>query len=181
MMIRKRYIRPAIYHYFPMGDKDMMHATEEQYRTKISFRDYEASSSLYVQMFDQKFDVPPSKIYRPDAKLMDANRLLVEGSFEANLPIGTRIEVYYMQYNKTKRIVNLKKRYNLKSDTFSFREEIELEKGAEFFKLAFKFYLTDSSYEEPYIVMNDAWLSLFADEPLDEKDEEDEEDDAHVI
>ncbi|WP_214710899.1 MULTISPECIES: hypothetical protein [unclassified Exiguobacterium] len=178
MMIRKRYIRPAIYHYFPMGDKDMMHATEEQYRTKISFRDYEASSSLYVQMFDQNFDVPPSKIYRPDAKLMDANRLLVEGSFEANLPIGTRIEVYYMQYNKTKRIVTLKKRHSWKSDTFSFREEIELEDGAQFFKLAFKFFLTDLSYAEPHIIMNDVWLSLFADEPLVEKDEEDDE---HVI
>ncbi|MDX5980274.1 hypothetical protein SIL77_03195 [Exiguobacterium profundum] len=178
MMIRKRYIRPAIYHYFPMGDKDLMHLTEEQYRTKVSFRDYEASSSLYVQMFDQKFDVPPSKIYRPDAKLMDANRLLVEGSFEAHLPIGTRIEIYYMQYNKTKRIVNLKKKYNVKSETFSFREDIELEKGAEFFKLAFKFYLTDSSYEDPFILMNDVWLTVYADESL-EADEE--EGDAHAI
>lgn len=178
MMIRKRYIRPAIYHYFPMGDKEAMHSTEEQYRTKVSFRDYEASSSLYVQMFDQKFDVPPSKIYRPDAKLMDANRLLVEGSFDAHLPIGTRIEIYYMQYNKTKRIVNLKKKYNLKGDTFSFREDIDLEKGAEFFKLAFKFYLTDPSFVDPYIIMNDAWLSLFADEPSEVNEEEE---DAHAI
>ena len=173
MMIRKRYIRPAIYHYFPMGDKHSMSLTEEHYQTKISFHDYEASSSLYVQLFDQKFDIPPSKIYRPDAKVMDASRLVVEGSFDAHLPEGTRIEMFYMQYNKTKRISSQKKKYTLQDSVFSFEEEVELEKSAEFFKLAIKVYLSDESYSNPYILMNGVWISLFADEPMAEDEEED--------
>ncbi len=62
-------IPPAIYQFFPFGTQEKILLEDATDGIYFDFQEATADDKLYIQLFDQGFQHPPSKLYRSDATI----------------------------------------------------------------------------------------------------------------
>ncbi|WP_114570423.1 hypothetical protein [Exiguobacterium flavidum] len=131
-----RPLRLACYQFYPQGTKEKATILETEAGIKFEFNGAEEEDKLYVQLFDQSFQYPPSKVYRKDASFNDSDRIRFIFTFEVESPL--EVQLFKMQYGNTKRMRSETETVVL-SGHESLPVEIERVEGAVYFKIAFKF------------------------------------------
>lgn len=138
-MTTKR-IRPAIYHYYPRGpQKNNLSMREEEYKTEVTFLPQELSDSIYVQLFDLKFEIPPSKIFLADAKMEKGEEMEVKTSIFVEGDRTVRLELYVMQYSEDERLSNKRFQLTLNPGNNLIEEVVLQVDGAVYFKMSYKY------------------------------------------
>lgn len=131
-----RPLRLACYQFYPQGAKEKATILETSTGIHFKFDGAEEEDKLYVQLFDQSFQYPPSKVYRKDASFGESDRVRLDFAFEVDSPL--EVQLFKMQYGNTKRM-----RSETETIVLAGREsllvEIERVEGAVYFKIAFKF------------------------------------------
>ena len=133
-----RPLELASYQFFPQGNREKILLEEDRNGVWFDFQEADPTDKLYIQLFDQGFQYPPSKLYRTDASFEQAETITLTCELEATEPCD--IQIFKMQYGQKKRMhsetewltVNEKKTCSL---------QLKRVKGAVYFKIAFKFLL----------------------------------------
>ncbi|WP_214825645.1 hypothetical protein [Exiguobacterium algae] len=138
-MTTKR-IRPAIYHYYPRGtQKNNLSMREEEYKTEVTFLPQTLKDSIYVQLFDLKFEIPPSKIFLNDAKMEEGEEMEVKTSIYVEGDRTVRLELYVMQYSDDERLSNKRFPLTLNPGNNPIEEVVLQVDGAKYFKMSYKY------------------------------------------
>lgn len=138
-MTTKR-IRPAIYHYYPRGThKDHLSMREEGYNTEVTFLPQATSDSIYVQLFDLKFEIPPSKIFLSDAKMQPGEEMALQTKINVVSDRSLRMELYVMQYSAEERLSNKRFTLTLNPGENEVEEVVKQMEGAVYFKMSYKY------------------------------------------
>ncbi|MCT4795381.1 hypothetical protein [Exiguobacterium alkaliphilum] len=153
-------IRPAIYHYYPRGpQKDHMSMREEEYKTEVTFLPKAETDSIYVQLFDLKFEIPPSKIFLGDAKIEPCKEIKIETQLFVEGDQKIDFELYFMQYTDEERVSNKRFRLTLNPGMNDVNETIKRIEDAKYFKLSYKYVVQTL---EPVTVRFDDLYVTFA-------------------
>jgi len=131
-----RPLRLACYQFYPQGTKEKTTILETDSGITFLFDGADEEDKLYIQLFDQAFQYPPSKVYRKDANFNEADRVKLLFNFEVSVPV--EVQVFKMQYGNTKRMRSETETIEL-SGHQSIPVEIVRVDGAIYFKVAFKF------------------------------------------
>lgn len=138
-MTTKR-IRPAIYHYYPRGPhKDHLSMREEGYNTEVTFLPQAMSDSIYVQLFDLKFEIPPSKIFLSDAKMEPGEEMEMKTVVTVEGDRSLQMELYVMQYSEKERLSNKRFKLTLHPGENEVCEVVKQMEGALYFKMSYKY------------------------------------------
>ncbi|MCT4797728.1 hypothetical protein ACFO4U_07905 [Exiguobacterium profundum] len=133
-------IRPAIYHYYPRGPhKNHMSMREEEYKTEVTFLPQSLKDSIYVQLFDLKFEIPPSKIFLADAKMDEGDEMEVNTSVYVEGDRAIRLELYVMQYSDEERLSNKRFMLTLNPGVNPVVEVVKQMEDAKYFKMSYKY------------------------------------------
>ena len=125
----------ASYQFFPYGTQEKILLEDATPGVCFDFQDAAADDKLYLQLFDQGFQHPPSKLYRNDAE-MTGDIVQVTCRFEVEQPCV--VQVFKMQYGQKKRMVSETEQLTLTDETTA-QFELERVHGAAYFKIAWKF------------------------------------------
>lgn len=131
----------ASYQFFPFGNQEKILLEDAAPGVCFDFQDAIATDKLYLQLFDQGFQHPPSKLYRKDAELI-GDIIQVTCRFEVAEPC--LVQVFKMQYGQKKRMVSETEHLTLTNETI-VQFEMERVPGAVYFKMAWKF-LNEGSF-----------------------------------
>lgn len=157
-MTTKR-IRPAIYHYYPRGThKNNMSMREEAYKTEVTFLPKALSDSIYIQLFDLKFEIPPSKIFLVDAKMEEGEVMEVKTSVYIEGERTVRLELYVMQYSDEERLSNKRFPLTLNPGNNPIEEVVKQMEGAKYFKLSYKYIV--ETLEPATVRFDDLYLTF---------------------
>ncbi|KGI86215.1 MULTISPECIES: hypothetical protein [Exiguobacterium] len=152
-------IRPAIYHYYPRGfQKDHLRMREEGYKTEVTFMPESESDSIYVQLFDLKFEIPPSQMFLPDAKMDPCKTIGLDTQIHVLSDATVKLEMYFMQYKDKERVSNKRFKLTLNPGVNQIEESIPQVEGAEYFKLSYKYVIETT--EPRTIRLDDLYLSF---------------------
>ena len=133
-------IRPAIYHYYPRGPhKNHMSLREEEYKTEVTFLPQALTDSIYVQLFDLKFEIPPSKIFLADAKMDEGDEMEIKTAVYVEGDRTVRFELYVMQYSDEERLSNIRFSLTLNPGMNPIEEVVKQVEGAKYFKMSYKY------------------------------------------
>ncbi|WP_215145620.1 hypothetical protein [Exiguobacterium qingdaonense] len=133
-------IRPAIYHYYPRGThKNHLTMREEEFKTEVTFSPEALTDSIYVQLFDLKFEIPPSKIFLADAKMDEGETMEVKTSVYVEGDRSVRFELYVMQYSEEERLSNKRFALTLNPGNNPIEEVVKQMEGATYFKMSYKY------------------------------------------
>lgn len=157
-MTTKR-IRPAIYHYYPRGPhKDHLSMREEGFKTEVTFLPQSDQDSIYVQLFDLKFEIPPSKIFLNDAKIEACEEMRVETQIFVEGERQIQLELYFMQYGDEERLSNKRFRLTLEPGMNQVSETVKRIEDAKFFKLSYKYVV--ETLDPTTIRLDDLYISF---------------------
>lgn len=134
-MISTRTFHLASYHFFPQGSQEKILLEDEAAGVLFDFQEATDADKLYIQLFDQGFQYPPSKLYRQDAAFGQADVIHVTCRFETDVPC--QIQLFKMQYGNKKRMGSESEFVMLDGAT-DLQIQLERVKGAQYFKIAFK-------------------------------------------
>lgn len=141
-MTSTKRIRPAIYHYYPRGtQKDHLSMREEDYKTEVTFLPKAETDSIYVQLFDLKFEIPPSKIFLTDAKIEEGEEIGIQTQIFVEGNKGITLELYVMQYGAEERLSNRRFRLTLEPGMNQVSETVKRIGDAKYFKLSYKYVI----------------------------------------
>lgn len=128
----------ASYQFFPQGNQEKILFEEDASGVWFDFQQADSTDKLYIQLFDQGFQYPPSKLYRPDAAFEEAEAVTVTFDLEGDQ--ACKVQIFKMQYGQKKRMHSETEWLTLDGPvTCSLR--LDRIKGADYFKIAFKFLL----------------------------------------
>ena len=157
-MTTKR-IRPAIYHYYPRGPhKDHLSMREEGYNTEVTFLPQATSDSIYVQLFDLKFEIPPSKIFLSDAKMQPGEEMALQTKVNVVSDRPLRMELYVMQYSAEERLSNKRFTLTLNPGENEVEEVVKQMEGAVYFKMSYKYIV--ETLEPATIRLDDLYVTF---------------------
>ena len=94
-------IPPAIYQFFPFGTQEKILLEDAADGVYFDFQEATADDKLYIQLFDQGFQHPPSKLYRSDATIT-GDIIEMTCHFEVDAPCV--VQLFKMQYGQKKRM-----------------------------------------------------------------------------
>lgn len=134
----KRSLTLASYQFFPQGNQEKILFEEDASGIWFDFQQADSSDKLYVQLFDQGFQYPPSKLYRSDAAFEEAEAVTITFDLEASQ--SCKVQLFKMQYGQKKRMRSETEWLTLDGPT-TCSLRLDRIKGADYFKIAFKFLL----------------------------------------
>lgn len=133
-----RPLELASYQFFPQGDRDKILFEEDTDGVWFDFQQADPTDKLYIQLFDQGFQYPPSKLYRADASFGQAESVTLTCELEAESSCD--VQVFKMQYGQKKRMHSETEWLTVNGKTMCSLQ-LKRVKGADYFKIAFKFLL----------------------------------------
>ncbi|AFS69926.1 MULTISPECIES: hypothetical protein [Exiguobacterium] len=133
-----RSLELASYQFFPQGNREKILLEENAEGVWFDFQQADPTDKLYIQLFDQGFQYPPSKLYRADAAFEQADVITITCELEANQSCD--IQIFKMQYGQKKRMHSETEWLTLDGPT-TCSLQLKRIKGADYFKIAFKFLL----------------------------------------
>jgi len=133
-----RTLELASYQFFPQGNREKILLEEDAEGVWFDFQEADPTDKLYIQLFDQGFQYPPSKLYRGDASFEQAETITLTCTLDA--AESCDIQIFKMQYGQKKRMHSETEWLTVDGPTTcSF--QLNRVKGADYFKIAFKFLL----------------------------------------
>ncbi|EPE62217.1 hypothetical protein L479_01395 [Exiguobacterium sp. S17] len=158
-MTSTKRIRPAIYHYYPRGThKDHLSMREEDYKTEVTFLPKAETDSIYVQLFDLKFEIPPSKIFLTDAKIEAGEEIGIKTEIFVEGDKGIALELYFMQYGAEERLSNKRFRLTLEPGMNQVSETVKRIEDAKYFKMSYKYVV--ETLEPATIRLDDLYVTF---------------------
>ncbi|WP_214857066.1 MULTISPECIES: hypothetical protein [Exiguobacterium] len=128
-------IPPAIYQFFPFGTQEKILLEDAADGVYFDFQEATADDKLYIQLFDQGFQHPPSKLYRSDATIT-GDLIEMTCHFEVDAPCV--VQLFKMQYGQKKRMGSETETVTLTNETV-VHVQMKRVPGAKYFKVAWKF------------------------------------------
>ncbi|MGE6554458.1 hypothetical protein [Exiguobacterium artemiae] len=133
-----RPLELASYQFFPQGNREKILLEEDGKEVWFDFQEADPTDKLYIQLFDQGFQYPPSKLYRSDASFEQAETITLTCELETTEPCD--IQIFKMQYGQKKRMHSETEWLTVDGPT-TCAFQLNRVKGADYFKIAFKFLL----------------------------------------
>ncbi|TCI77798.1 hypothetical protein EVJ20_07505 [Exiguobacterium sp. SH0S1] len=137
-------ILPAIYNYNPnVGVKDKVRATEKGWAAVFELRPTSLDDKLYIQLFDQPFSLPPSKIYRDELFVRGEGNVRIKSSFQINSTEPHEFELFLLQYDERRKLDMDVRTLVQNGNTYDIEETFELRPETKFLKFAYRYILHD--------------------------------------
>lgn len=124
------------YQFFSKNNKLQINYLNER-SMKVTWKNYTEQDKLYIQLFDESFNVPPSEKYRDLALIPNVKKFKIDFiaySSEKNINCA----LFFMQYDNEKLINSEQRVVKVDNTPKLFSLNFPIEKKAKFYKLAIR-------------------------------------------